>query len=379
MAYDKEFMERAIQLAKKGEGWVNPNPLVGAVIVKDKVIIGQGYHKEYGNLHAEREALKNAIENGQDVKGAEMYVTLEPCSHTGKQPPCTQAIIEAGIKRVYVGSSDPNPLVSGNGIWQLREAGVEVFTGCMKEKCDELNPVFFHFITKKYPYIVYKYAMTMDGKTATKAGKSRWISGPSSRHIVQEMRNKYMAIMVGIGTVLSDNPSLRCHLEEEEGQDRKYRDPIRIILDSHLRIPMDSQIVKTAGQVKTYVASLAEEEKANRQKIRELKKLGVGTLLIPSDENGKVDLDKLFYQLGRMNIDSILLEGGGNLAWSMMDKGYVEEVAMFVGPKFFGGAYSPTPLEGLGISDVEKAPGFNLIELKMMDQDIYARYIKTQE
>ncbi len=402
MAFEKKYMERAIELARKGIGAVNPNPLVGAVIVRDGVIVGEGYHTKYGELHAEREAIKNATERGEDITGTEMYVTLEPCSHTGKQPPCTEAIIEAGIKRVYVGSSDPNPLVSGNGVWQLRDAGVEVVTGCMSEACDELNPVFFHYITQQTPYVVYKYAMTMDGKTCTRIGKSRWISGEKSRHMVQEMRNEYMAIMVGIGTVLKDDPSLRCHLgdqisegdntndntagsegttetEKNNAREIHYRNPIRIIIDSRLRIPLDSQIVRTAKETKTYVASLAEYEKQNRQKIRELRDYGVGTLLIPADPDStdkRVDLKKLMIQLGKMKIDSVLLEGGGELAWSMIKEDFVQEIRCFIAPKVFGGRETGSPLSGVGIDEVEEAKTFELVETRVVDGDIYAKYLK---
>ena len=377
MSYNRDYMLRAIELAKKGVGAVNPNPMVGAVIVKDDKVLGEGYHTKYGMLHAEREALADSERRGEDVTGAEMYVTLEPCSHTGKQPPCTEAIIASGIKRVYIGSSDPNPLVAGNGIWQLRDAGVEVVTGCMTQECDELNPVFFHFIINKTPFVVYKYAMTMDGKTCTVDGNSRWISNEASRQVVQQMRNKYMAIMVGIGTVLKDNPSLKCHMEGGI-------DPIRIICDSDLRIPMDCEIVKTAGEVKTYVASLAEYEKKNRHKIRELAKLGVGTLLIPSgsdDEEkdgleGRINLKKLMLQLGKMNIDSVLLEGGGELAWSMISGGYVHEVHTFVAPKMFGGKEAGTPLGGAGYSEVDDGPEFLLKSTELLGDDIHLTYIR---
>ena len=369
MAYNKIYMERAIALAKRGIGKVNPNPLVGCVIVKDDEILGEGYHEEYGGLHAERQALADAMKRGNNVYGADMYVTLEPCSHTGKQPPCTEAILDAGIKRVYVGSNDPNPLVAGNGIWQLRMAEVEVVTNCMKDECDALNPVFFHYITENTPYVVYKYAMTMDGKICTAKGESQWISNEKSREKVQAYRNELMGILVGIETVLADDPSLRCHMDGG-------RDPIRIICDSQLRIPMESKLVQEAGEVKTYVASLAEHEKQNRQKIRELKDHGVGTLLIPADESGKIDLNKLMSQLGKMHIDSILLEGGGTLAWSMINGGYVDEVRAFIAPKVFGGGDALTPVSGKGIEDIKLAKTFELKELENIDGDIFARYLK---
>ena len=368
MAYDRKYMQHAILLAKMGIGKVNPNPLVGAVIVKDDKIIGEGYHTCYGELHAEREAIKAATENGFSCEGAEMYVTLEPCCHTGKQPPCTDAIIEAGIKRVYVGSEDPNPKVAGNGIWTLRENGIEVVTNSMKDECDKLNPIFFHYIETNRPYVVYKYAMSLDGKTATATKKSKWISNEVSRARVQELRNEYMAIMVGIGTVLNDDPSLTCHMEGG-------KNPIRIICDGDLRIPFESQIVQTAKEVKTYIVSKAEYEKKNRHKIRELKDYGIGTLLIPTAEDGNINLNKLFDQLGKMHIDSVLLEGGGELAWSMLSGDFVDEIKCFVAPKLFGGN-APSPVSGRGIDEVSEAFNFELKDIERFDGDVCLTYTR---
>ena len=245
---DQEYMLRAIQLAKKGEGWTNPNPMVGAVIVKDGKIIGEGYHKKYGELHAERNAIASLTESAE---GAVIYVTLEPCCHHGKTPPCTEAIIEQKIRKVVIGSRDPNPKVAGKGVQMLREAGVTVVEDFMREECDQLNPVFFHYITTKTPYVVMKYAMTLDGKIATKTGASKWISGEEARSLVHEMRHDYMAIMAGIGTVLADDPMLNVRLEGKKS-------PVRIICDSMLRIPLDSQICQTAGRYRTIVAYAGE-------------------------------------------------------------------------------------------------------------------------
>ena len=233
---DQEYMLRAIQLAKKGEGWTNPNPMVGAVIVKDGKIIGEGYHKKYGELHAERNAIASLTESAE---GAVIYVTLEPCCHHGKTPPCTEAIIEQKIRKVVIGSRDPNPKVAGKGVQMLREAGVTVVEDFMREECDQLNPVFFHYITMKTPYVVMKYAMTLDGKIATKTGASKWITGESARKEVQHMRHQYMGIMAGIGTVLADDPMLNVRVEG-------WKSPVRIVCDSKLRIPPGSQIVKSA-------------------------------------------------------------------------------------------------------------------------------------
>ena len=247
------YMHRAIALAKKGAGRVNPNPLVGAVIVKNGKIIGEGYHEKFGELHAERNALANCSESAQ---GAALFVTLEPCCHYGKTPPCTQAIIENKIAQVVIGSKDPNPKVSGKGIEFLRNAGIKVIEGVLKEECDQMNDVFFHYITTHKPFVAMKYAMTMDGKIATSTGQSRWITGEKARAVVQESRNRYATIMVGIGTVLTDDPLLNCQIEGG-------RNPLRIVCDTTLKIPMNSKIVQTAGEIPTIIAcGKVEEEKS---------------------------------------------------------------------------------------------------------------------
>ena len=240
---EEKYMRRAIALAEKGTGFTNPNPLVGAVIVRDGRVIGEGYHERYGDLHAERNALKNVTE---DPMGATMYVTLEPCCHHGKQPPCTDAIIESGIAEVVIGSRDPNHLVAGKGEEILRNSGIKVTNDYLRSECDELNPVFFHYITTGRPYVVMKYAMTMDGKIATRTGESQWITGEEARSEVHRMRHRYSAIMAGIGTVLADDPMLNTRIEG-------LTSPIRVIIDSNLRIPLNSRILKTAKEYETIV------------------------------------------------------------------------------------------------------------------------------
>ncbi|MBQ9622147.1 MAG: bifunctional diaminohydroxyphosphoribosylaminopyrimidine deaminase/5-amino-6-(5-phosphoribosylamino)uracil reductase RibD, partial [Treponema sp.] len=253
-------MLRAIELAWLGEGRTNPNPLVGAVIVKNGRIIGEGWHRVYGDLHAEREALKNCADRGENPMGADIFVTLEPCCHFGKQPPCTQALLEAGISRVFVGSRDPNPLVHGKGNAFLRENGIEVTEDFLKAECDKLNPVFFHYIQTKTPFVALKFAMTLDGKIATKTGESKWISNEKSREYAHKLRNRYSGIMAGIGTVLKDDPTLNCRLTDENGN-LTGRNPVRIICDSNLRLPLESRIVKTAGEIQT-IAACAVFERA---------------------------------------------------------------------------------------------------------------------
>ena len=354
---DQEYMLRAIQLAQKGEGWTNPNPMVGAVIVKDGKIIGEGYHKKYGELHAERNAIASLTESAE---GAVIYVTLEPCCHHGKTPPCTEAIIEQKIRKVVIGSRDPNPKVSGKGIKMLQEAGIEVIEDFMREECDRLNPVFFHYITTKTPYVVMKYAMTLDGKIATKTGASKWITGEAARAEVQHMRHRYMGIMAGIGTVIADDPMLNVRVEG-------WKSPIRILCDSGLRIPLDGQIVKSAGKYRTIVAYAdSENTEAKRKRLHEM---GVETICCP-DENNQVDLKKLMKYLGEEGIDSILLEGGGTLNDSALRAGIVQEVQAFIAPKLFGGMNSKTPVEGIGVRFPSEAVKLKCTDICQIGEDI---------
>lgn len=374
---EEKYMRRAIELAKKGSGHVNPNPLVGAVIVRDGEIIGEGYHECYGQLHAERNAIANAKKRGNSLEGSTIYVTLEPCCHYGKTPPCTEAIIEEKIARVVVGSDDPNPLVSGKGFQMLREKGIEVIPHFLKEECDAMNHVFFHYIRTGTPYVAMKYAMTMDGKIACYTGDSKWVTGEESRAHVQTLRNHYKGIMAGIGTVLADDPMLNCRIEGG-------RDPIRIIADSHLRIPMDSQLVRTAGQQPLIVACLpdADEEKAAqlREKGVEVLRIpGVTTADITEEQKEVISLPVLMKELGARKIDGILLEGGGQLNESALQAGIVDRIYCYIAPKIFGGAQAKTPVEGQGLTRAADAWKFNRIGMQEFGQDILLEYEKAQE
>ena len=285
---DEKYMSVAIELAKKGYGYTAPNPVVGAVIVKDGCIIGQGYHEKYGEPHAERNALASC---SQSPEGATIYVTLEPCCHHGKQPPCTDAIIEAGISRVVTGSGDPNPLVGGKGIRILKDHGIQVTEHVLKEECDGLNPVFFHYIRRKTPYVVLKYAMTMDGKIAAYTGVSKWVTGEEARAWVQRERSRYRGIMVGVNTVLADDPLLNCRMPGG-------RNPVRIICDTHLKTPMESRIVKTAREIPTILAVCETDKK------RYLPYEQAGCQILPvSEEEGHVNLKDLMKLLGEKQID----------------------------------------------------------------------------
>jgi len=331
---DQKYMHLALTLAQKGLGWTNPNPMVGAVLVKDGRIIGQGYHQRCGALHAERHALANCTES---PVGATMYVTLEPCCHHGRQPPCTDAILEAGIARVVVGSGDPNPLVAGKGVALLRSRGVQVETGVLADECDSLNQVFFHYIRTKRPYVVMKYAMTMDGKIATRTGASQWITGETARQRVHEDRHRCAAIMVGIGTVLADDPLLTCRIEGG-------KNPTRVVCDSRLQIPVDSQIVRTAKTVPTILATACGDATLHKPYLA----AGCQVWTLPS-QTGRVSLNALMEWLGLAGIDSVLLEGGGALNWAALESGIVQRVQAYIAPKLFGGADAKPPVGGLGV------------------------------
>ncbi len=337
---DTEYMARALDLAQRGWGWTRPNPLVGAVLVKDGRIIGEGFHQKCGGPHAEREALACCTESPE---GATLYVTLEPCCHQGRTPPCTEGILAAGIRRVVVGSSDPNPLVAGKGLAQLRQGGVEVLQGVLEEACDALNRVFFHFIRTGTPYVTLKYAMTMDGKIAAHTGLSRWITGPEARHRVHQDRHRCAAMMVGVGTVLADDPMLNCRLPE-------CRQPVRIVCDTHLRTPVTAQVVTTAGQVETILATCREDQQAYRPYLE----AGCQVLTLPQRE-GRVDLSALMAELGRRNLDSVLLEGGATLNWAALSAGVVQRVQAYVAPKLLGGAGAPSPVGGQGVDSPDAA------------------------
>ena len=355
MEQDRQYMKMALELAQKGMGFTAPNPMVGAVIVKNGRIIGQGYHRKYGELHAEREALAVCTE---EPKGASIYVTLEPCCHYGKQPPCVNAILEAGIRRVIIGSSDPNPLVAGKGIRILKDHGIEVTENILKEECDKLNEAFFYYIQNKKPYVVMKYAMTMDGKIAAYTGESKWVTGEAARIHVQEQRLKYTGIMVGVGTVLADDPMLTCRLENS-------RNPVRIICDSHLRTPLTSKIVRTAETIPTILASSSKDQ----QKIKNYEELGCQVLYVP-EKNGHIDLNRLMELLGAAKIDSILLEGGGSLNWSALESGIVQKVQTYIAPKLFGGEEAKTPVEGKGFPDPASAVLLKNSEITRLGDDL---------
>ncbi len=359
MQKKEEYMRRALELARKGEGHTSPNPMVGCVVVKDGRIISEGYHEKYGEFHAERNALIRCTE---DTAGADLYVTLEPCCHQGKTPPCTDIIIEKKIARVFVGSMDSNPLVAGKGVQILRDHGIYVETGILDAECRKLNEVFYHYIATKTPFVVMKYAMTLDGKIACATGDSKWVTGEIARTQVHRMRGRYRGIMVGIGTVLADDPMLNCRVEGGV-------DPVRIICDSNLHIPTESQIVKTASDIETIVACSQEalESERKQEKIRRLREAGIQ--IIGTEGAHGVNLVELMKKLGEQNIDSILLEGGGTLNASALEDGIVNKVYAYIAGKLIGGMDARSPVEGMGIDRMADAITLQNMEIEKLGDD----------
>lgn len=359
----EKYMRYALELAKKGIGAVNPNPLVGAVIVKDNRIIGEGYHKKYGELHAERNALADCRNRGENPEGAVIYVTLEPCCHYGKTPPCTEAIIESGIKTVYIGSKDINPLVAGGGITVLKENGIKVIAGVLENECDSINEVFFHYIKTKLPFVVMKYAMTMDGKIATYTGASKWITGEEARYKVHEDRNRYSAIMTGVGTVIKDNPMLTCRI-------KNGNNPIRVICDTGLRTPLNANVVVTSKEIPTIIATCCKDKQKQQPYIN----AGCEVLTVreKSGDNANivVDVADLIKKLGEKKIDSVLLEGGAAINWSALSAGIVNKVQTYIAPKIFGGETAKCPVGGSGVKAVSEAFGLEIESVSRIDEDI---------
>lgn len=451
----EKFMRLAISQAQKAFAWTHPNPQVGAVIVSSvesgEKILATGYHHNYGNLHAERDALKNASLAGIDVKGSSLYVTLEPCCHFGKQPPCTQAIIESGIKNVVIGSRDPNPLVNGKGVKILEDAGINVIQDFLRDECDEINRIFFHFIKYKTPYVIVKYAMSADGETSCAGGNSKWITGEAARKNVHKTRANVMAVMTGINTVLKDNPLLNVRLDDETDKTdasatrtdafvaetdafvaetdsfaaasgacatetcglanktensaqetgifaektesslnkpsnsatkSKYFQPTRLICDSSLKIPMESQIVKTAKIFPVILACKKNLSSSEELKKTELEKCGICVLQIEEkfNENSNVNelnLEDLFYQLGQKGIDSVLVESGGVLNGSLFfEKNLVNEVQVYIGAQIFGNKDNlvHSPVQKKGVDFPKDSIKLKKPKLEFFGDDVLLRY-----
>ena len=360
---DERFMEIALDLARKGEGAVNPNPITGAVVVKNGVIIGRGYHKAFGGPHAEVFALEEA---GENAHGATLYVTLEPCCHHGKTPPCTRLIVDAGIKRAVIACRDPNPLVNGQGIGHLHEAGIEVTEGVLEEEAKRLNEIFFKFITTHLPFVQLKLAMSLDGKIATRTGDSKWITGEASRREAHRLRRKFAAVLVGLKTVIVDDPRLT--VRHVLG-----KDPIRVVLDGQGKIAVEATLLRDAGR--TIIATTA----MSRDKEQALLDLGVEVWRLPADQ-GQVDLKSLLKRLGEEGIDSVLVEGGGETAASFLSARLVDKVSLFIAPIIIGGRDAVPAVGGIGSEYVFEGILLHDIEVEQVGQDtLYTGYLERRK
>ncbi len=325
-------MRFALGLAENGRFTTAPNPMVGAIVVNDGRIVGQGWHKQAGGPHAERVALADA---GIEAHGATIYVTLEPCSHTGRTGPCTEAILEAGISRVVIGASDPNPKAAG-GAEVLRNAGLDVVTGVLKEECEALNRDFLDRIRNRRPFVTMKIAMTADGHTSTASGASKWITGEESRKHVHEDRGRSAVILTGVGTVFADNPALTCRVGGG-------KDPIRVVLDTHLRIPADATLAMTAAETPTILACCDFDP----DKAKALEDSGCEIWMM-NEKDGRVDLSELIARIGAEGYDSVFIEAGPTVAWSALSAGVVDKLQIYVAPKIFGGT-GRTAVGGPGV------------------------------
>lgn len=362
---NEKYMQMAIELAKKGAGAVNPNPMVGAVVVKNGEVIGRGYHKFFGGPHAEVYALEEA---GRDAEGATIYVTLEPCSHYGKTPPCAKKIIDMGIKKCFIGSSDPNPKVAGKGVAMLKEAGIEVVENVLKEECDEVNQVFFKYIKTKIPYLFVKCGITLDGKIALSNGISKWITNSITREKVQYYRNKFMGIMVGINTVLTDNPSLTARIENGVN-------PFRIIVDPHLKIDENCKVVKNNEDKKTVIITsqknLFTEDAENTEiQIKQKRLAEENKVKFIFIDGEKFSFRKMLEEIGKAGIDSILLEGGETLISLAFEENVIDGGEIFIANKILGDSSAKPFISGFVREKMEEA-----VQLTNVRNNIYGENV----
>lgn len=366
---DKQFMHRALLLAAKGKGRTSPNPLVGAVIVKRRKIIAQGYHKKAGEPHAEIIALQSA---GEDARDATLYTNLEPCCHYGLTPPCVDEIIKAGIKRVVVSIADPNPKVNGQGFEILKKAGIQADVGLFCEEALLLNETFFKYITTGLPFVILKLALSMDGKIATKTGDSKWITSEVSRNYVHKLRDQVDAVCVGIGTIVRDNSRLTSRLKG-----RKGRDPVRIVVDSLLKIPLKANIILEKSAAKTIIFTTARAFFLNKKSYLERK--GCTVLEVATCGRNKVDLFCMLQELGKMGITSLMIEGGAEVAASALHTGIVDKIIFFLSPKIVGGKHAPGPVGGEGIASIVDAISLTRVKPRRFGEDIMIEaYIKEK-
>ncbi|SDN38753.1 bifunctional diaminohydroxyphosphoribosylaminopyrimidine deaminase/5-amino-6-(5-phosphoribosylamino)uracil reductase RibD [Alkalicoccus daliensis] len=358
---NETYMKLAIELAGAAAGQTSPNPLVGCVIVKQGEVIGMGAHLKAGEKHAERHALAMA---GEKAAGAEMYVTLEPCSHTGRTPPCADAVVEAGIKKVYIGSVDPDSRVAGKGIQKLQNAGIEVVTGVMKEEADSLNRIFFHYAVNKKPYVTLKMATSIDGKIATVDGESQWITGTAARLDGHKLRHLHDAILVGIETVLADNPSLTTRLPQGG------KNPLRIVLDSRLRVSKEATVIKDGGETWIFTT-----EQADTEKVEEIRAAGVKLTVVPGF---RVPVEEVLIKLGEAEITSLLVEGGGTIHDSFLRAGILNEIVHYSAPLLIGGNSAPQAVSGQGLSRLAEVPRYNLAATEILGDDMKHVYYRKE-
>lgn len=358
MNSDAFWMRRALRLARKAIGWTSPNPPVGAVIVKGNSLIAEGYHEGAGKPHAEAVALAKA---GEKAEGATLYVTLEPCDHYGRTPPCTQAIIAAKVQRVVVGTVDPNPIVNGRGIARLKAAGIEVTVGVLEEEAKELIAPFAKFITQRIPFITLKLAMSADGKIATRTRESKWLTGELARRYAHKLRHEHDAVMVGVGTVLTDDPQLNVRLVKG-----KVKQPIRVVVDSQARTPPTAKVIRSADTP----CIIAVTEKAPNERVEALRRAGAEVWQLPSDSNGQVDLRELLKQLAERDIVSVLVEGGSELSGSFVKQGLVDRVILFIAPLLIGGRNAVPAIGGEGVDKLTDALRLTKIRLRRLGEDL---------
>ena len=355
---DREYMNRALELAAQALGRTSPNPVVGAVVVNNGKIVGEGYHHQAGTPHAEVHALRAA---GSLAQGATIYVTLEPCSHHGRTPPCADALVAAGISQAVIATTDPNPLVAGRGLRILEEAGIATTVGVLQDEAIRLNQFFFKYIKTGRPYVTIKSAMTLDGKIACASGDSRWVSGEESRQLVHKMRNIYDAIMVGIGTVLKDDPLLNTRLGNQSS-----RDPVRVIIDSRLELPLNSQIAKTSSVQKTLLFCSADTEAASKELLQET---GIEVIEV-AGSGDMLPLSAVLDELSRRELCSVLVEGGAEINASLIEHRLADKLHLFIAPKIAGGRNAPSPVGGSGALLMNEAVPLYSLETTHCGEDI---------
>lgn len=360
-------MKLALKLAEKGRGRTSPNPMVGAVVVKDGNVIGRGFHEKIGTPHAEIMAINKATKS---TKGATLYINLEPCNHQGRTPPCTDTIIKSGIKKVVVGVEDPNPVVSGRGIKKLKEAGIDVKLGVLEEESKKLNEAYIKYITTGKPFVILKVATSLDGKIATRNGESQWITGEVSRKTVHQLRNEVDAVLVGIGTVFMDNPRLSTRLNIPDS-----RDPLRIIVDSLLRIPSKANVFNNDSKEKTIIVT-TQFAPADKIKLLEDK----AKVIVIKSKDRRVNLKGLLKKLGQMGVTSLMVEGGSEINFSILSEGLVDKVIFFIAPKIIGGRGAKSPVGGEGVAKLKDAVQLTDISIKRFEDDIMVEgYVKNSK